>query len=89
MDKEILINNISQLTDETLDCVKEIEKISILFPFDVEVQEDLEQFLRIVKLKAMRVANPRDKKDINNNIRRNHVYEKWQTTKIYNTISDN
>ena len=89
MDKNILINNISQLGYETLECVKMIEKYGELFLFDTETHEDLQQFLRIMKIKALRISNPRDRKDITKNIRRKEVYEKWQTTNLFNDFCNN
>lgn len=89
MDMDILAVNIAQLSEETLECVKMIERGTEIFLFDTETSEDLEQFLKIIKIKALRIANPRDKKDITKNIKRKHVYENWQTTKWFNNICDN
>lgn len=89
MDDNILISNIVQLSDETLECIKMIERGTEIFLFDAETSEDLEQFLKILKIKAIRIANPRNKKDITKNIRRKQVYENWQTTDWFNSLCDN
>lgn len=89
MDTEILAVNIAQLSSETIECVKMIERGTEIFLFDDETSEDLEKFLKIVKIKALRIANPRDKKDITKNIKRKHVYENWQTTDWFNNLCDN
>ena len=89
MDKQVLANNIMELSQETLECIKLLEKSTEVFLFDTETSEDLQEFLRIIKIKALRIANPRDKKDITKNIKRKEVYEKWQTTEWFNDFYNN
>lgn len=86
MDKQILANNILELSQETLECIKLLEKSTEVFLFDTETSEDLAEFLRIVKVKALRISNPKDKKDITKNIKRKEVYEKWQTTDWFSDL---
>ena len=89
MDKSVLINNISQLSDETIYCLKLLDKATQIFTFDTETHEDLEAFMNMMKIKALRISNPRDKKDITNNIKRKEVYANWQTTETFNDFRDN
>lgn len=86
MDKTVLANNIAQLSDETLECVRLLERATQIFTFDTETHDDLEEFIRIVKIKAIRIGNPRDKKDITDNIKRKEVYENWQTTNWFSDL---
>lgn len=79
MDKDILANNIEQLSMETIECLKLLQKGVDLFQFDNETNESLNEFMNMMRMKALRVSNPRDKKDINKNIKKKVVYEEWET----------
>ena len=84
MNKELLENNILQLSEDTLECLKLIERSCELFTFDTETSEDMEAFVKMMRTKALRIANPRDIKDINKNIKKDVLYERWS-----DNLSDN
>lgn len=75
------MNNIQELSDDTLVCLKNLERAFELFMFDEEDAEELEQFISMMKLKAIRIANPRDINDINENIRKKAVKYEWHNSK--------
>lgn len=72
-----LINNIQELSEETLVCAKLLEKEFQLFMFDEEDAEELNQFISMMKVKAIRIANPRNIDDINKNIKKKAVKYEW------------
>lgn len=72
-----LVNNIHEISEETLICLKALEKEFQLFMFDEEDAEELSKFISMMKLKAIRIANPRNIDDINKNIRKKAVKYEW------------
>lgn len=78
MDKKQLAFNIEQLSDETIECLRLLRKGVELFQFDTETHEDLEEFMSLIRIKALRIKNPRNKKDITKNIIMKEV-EEWHT----------
>ena len=82
MDK--LANDIKELSDETIVCIKELEKHFQLFRFDDTTNEQLEQFLSMMRLKATRIANPRNIHDIKDNIKMKALKHEWDKYKYDN-----
>ena len=72
-----LVNNIQELSDETLVCLKALEKEFQLFMFDEEDNEELTKFISMMRIKAIRIANPRNIDDVSKNIKRKAVKYEW------------
>lgn len=72
-----LANNIREISEETLVCLKVLEKEFQLFMFDEEDAEELSKFISMMKFKAIRIANPRNIDDINKNIKKKVVKHEW------------
>ena len=77
-----LINNIQELSEETLVCLKLLEREFQLFMFDEEDADELSRFISMMKLKAIRIANPRTSEDISKNIKRKAVKYEWDRSKF-------
>lgn len=82
MDK--LANDIRELSEETIICIKELQKHFQLFRFDDTTNEQLAQFLSMMRLKATRIANPRNIHDIKDNIRMKVLKHEWDNSKYDN-----
>lgn len=82
MDK--IAHDIKELSDETIICIKELEKHFQLFRFDDTTNEQLAQFLSMMRLKATRIANPRNIHDIKDNIKMKVLKHEWDNSKYDN-----
>lgn len=83
-----LADCIEQLGTYTGEVIKDMEMILNLFTLDNVSDGDLKSIINIMKIKSLRIRDPRNIDDINNNLRKKKVIDEWPTYRDYNICSN-